>query len=118
MVKVPLKVKRAKKGGERTSWTSHSGEETFRVSADAILDLTLVSWSVHLSFPSAPRTTTGQGSSFTDPLNFNLSPEHDQIVDLQPSHLNSNAFVSRNNASDLPPPADHVTISSEDGGSQ
>lgn len=59
MVKVPLKFKRTKKGGEKTYCTSQRGEETSRISGNAILDLTLVFGLVRLPLPLVLHITTG-----------------------------------------------------------
>lgn len=47
MVKVPLKVKRSKKGGDVTSQELQRGEETSRVSIDVVLDTTPIFGPVH-----------------------------------------------------------------------
>lgn len=121
MVKVSLKVKRVKKGGEGTSQAPRKGEETFQVSVDAVLDPTLVSGLI----PSALPTITDQRSSFIDPLQTNhpLS-EHDQMANSRPSELNpaSDGGAADHDHHDHPPPppppTEYVTISSGDDGSQ
>lgn len=82
--KVPLTIKRTKKGGQGTSRTSRKGEETPRIFANIVLDLVPISAPVHLSLPLAPPVVAGQRLLSTDPLVANHSLEQDQTID---SHL-------------------------------